>query len=329
MKTEQENSKRSFEPIQTGVTQIFGIRYPVIQGGMIWAAGAELAAAVSNAGGLGLIGSGSMYPDELIRQIRWAKSHAQNPFGVNIPLFRSDVGELIKICLEEGVRIIFTSAGNPKKYTPFLKENGIKTAHVVPSVKLAQKAAAAGVDAIVAEGTEAGGHNGFDEITTICLIPQVVDAVSVPVIAAGGIGDGRGMAAAFALGAEGVQMGTRFALSEESAAHENYKMAGIAAGESDTRLIAKKYAPVRTIVNPFTEKIIAAENSGASRDEIIRLLDSGKAKAAIRDGDTENGEIEIGQICGMIKEIKPAAEIIQDLLREFSKTAKVFKTLAV
>ena len=320
---------KNFSPIQTRVTKIFDIKYPIIQAGMIWASGARLAVAVSNSGGLGLIGSGSMYPEELINEIRWAKKQTQNPFGVNIPLLRSDAEKLVQICLDEGVKIIFTSAGNPKKFTPYLKEKGIKVVHVVPSAKLALKVEAAGADAVVAEGTEAGGHNGYDEITTMCLIPQVVDSVKIPVIAAGGIGDGRGIAAAFALGAEAVQMGTRFALSNESTAHQNYKEAGIEAAESATRLIAKKMGPTRAIMNPFAQRMFEAELNGATKEEIAEILGSGKAKAAIRNGDVEHGEIEIGQISGLIKEIKPVSEIMQDLRTEFEETSKVFKTLEV
>jgi enoyl-[acyl-carrier protein] reductase II len=304
-------------PVPTRVTELFGIRYPIIQGGMIWAAGAPLAVAVSNAGGLGLIGSGSMYPEELVEAIRYARSHTDQPFGVNIPLMRADAEQLVRICLEEGVKIVFTSAGSPNKYTPMLKEAGVRVAHVVPSVNFARKAEGAGVDAIVAEGTEAGGHNGYEEITTMCLIPQVADAVSVPVIAAGGIGDGRGMAAAFALGAEAVQMGTRFALSAESTAHERYKLAGIQATESSTRLIARKIGPTRVIVNRFAQRVLDAEASGAGPEELKELIGKGKAKQAIRDGDIDEGEIEIGQICGMIREILPAGEVVRRIMWEF------------
>jgi len=318
-----------FPPIKTKITDLFGIRYPIIQAGMIWASGARLGVSVSNCGGLGLIGSGSMFPDELIKQIRWAKTQTRNLFGVNIPLMRSDADELVQICINEGMKIVFTSAGNPKKFTSQLKETGVKVVHVVPSAVYAKKAEAAGVDAIVAEGTEAGGHNGFEEITTMCLIPQVVDAVSVPLIAAGGIGDGRGMAAAFALGADAVQLGTRFALSEESTAHENYKKVGVAAAENATRLITKKLGPTRAILNPFAQQLFEAELNGASKEKIAEILGKGKAKAAIQNGDVEQGEIEIGQICGMIKEVKSVAEIMLDLLTEFQKTSKIFKKLEV
>ncbi len=296
---------------------------------MIWASGARLAVAVSNSGGLGLIGSGSMSPDLLIEQIRWTKIRTKYPFGVNIPLMRPDAGELVDICTNEGVKIVFTSAGNPKKFTPQLKEAGIKVAHVVPSARLAQKADAAGVDAIVAEGTEAGGHNGYEEITTMCLIPQVVDAVSVPVIGAGGIGDGRGMAAIFALGAEGAQIGTRFALSKESTAHDNYKNSATEADEQKTRLIAKILGPTRVIVNDFAQSIIDAEQGGASKEELIKLLGKGKAKLAILDGDVKNGEIEIGQICGLINEIKPVEQIIGDLLTEYFSQIKRLNSFSV
>ena len=302
--------------IRTRVTELFGIRYPIIQGGMIWAAGARLAVAVSRAGGLGLIGSGSMHPEELAEEIRRAKEETAGPVGVNIPLLRPDAEELVNICIREGVPVVFTSAGNPRKFTSTLKAAGVKVAHVVPSARLAQKAEAAGVDAIVAEGTEAGGHNGYEEITTLCLIPQVVDAVQVPVIAAGGIGDGRGMAAALALGAEGVQMGTRFALSKESTAHDNYKRAGVEATEDATRLIARRYIPVRVIVNDFARKVIQAEERGATREEIAELIGKGRAKLAIKEGNLQEGEIEIGQVAGLIRDIKPVAEIISEMVAQ-------------
>lgn len=314
--------------IPTRVTDLFGIRYPIIQGGMIWAAGARLAAAVSSAGGLGLIGSGSMYPEDLVKEIHWAKEHTDAPFGVNIPLLRSDADELVDICIREKVPVVFTSAGSPKKFTARLKESGIRVAHVVPSVVLAKKTEAAGVDAIVAEGTEAGGHNGYEEITTMCLVPQVVDAVSVPVIAAGGIGDGRGMAAALALGAEGVQVGTRFALSEESGAHPNYKQAGLQAADGATRLIAKRHVPVRVIVNDWAKRVIEAEERGASREEIAELIGKGRAKLGIRDGDLREGELEIGQIAGLIREIKPAGEIVREMVAEFVQQVRRLSAVA-
>jgi len=314
--------------IRTRVTELFGIRYPIIQGGMIWAAGARLAVAVSRAGGLGLIGSGSMYPDELVQQIRWAKSQTEAPVGVNIPLLRSDAEELVELCIREEVPVVFTSAGSPKKFTRRLQEAGIKVAHVVPSVPLARKCEEAGVDAIVAEGTEAGGHNGYEEITTMCLVPQVVDAVAVPVIAAGGIADGRGMAAALALGAEGVQMGTRFALSEESDAHPAFKQAGIRASNGATRLIARRYAPVRVILNAFAKRILEAEEKGATAEEIAALIGKGRARLGIREGDLEEGELEIGQITGLIREVKPAGDIVREVVAQFVREAHHLSRLA-
>ncbi len=304
------------------ITDLFNIEYPVIQGGMIWCSGWELASAVSNAGGLGLIGSGSMYPEVLREHIVKCKAATNNPFGVNVPLLYPQTDEHIKIIIEEGVKIVFTSAGNPKKYTSFLKENGITVVHVVANVKFAKKCEEAGVDAVVAEGFEAGGHNGFEETTTMALIPQVRKAVSLPLIAAGGIGTGRTMLAAMALGADGVQIGSRFVASEESSAHPAFKKAVIEAGDGDTKLALKKLVPVRLIKNEFFNRISEAENNGASRDELMEMLGKGRAKLGMFQGDVDEGELEIGQISGLIDEIKPAGKIIEEIMEEFELAKK-------
>ena len=302
--------------MKTKLTELFNIEHPVVQGGMIWVSGHELAAAVSEAGGLGLLGSGSMYPEELRKEIHAVREQTSKPFGVNIPLLRADVDAIVAVVLEERVPIVFTSAGNPKKFTSVLKKNGIQVAHVVPSVKFALKAEAAGVDAVVAEGTEAGGHNGFEEITTFCLVPQVVDAVSVPVIAAGGVADGRGLLAALALGAEGVQVGTRFALTRESAAHPHYKRLGLDAGETDTLLFGRKVGPIRAYKNAFARRIWEAEFSGASPEEIRKLMGEKRAKLGIHDGDVEEGDLEMGQIAGLIKDLPSARDVIRKMVEE-------------
>ncbi|NOY77164.1 MAG: nitronate monooxygenase [Calditrichaeota bacterium] len=299
--------------IHTRITDLFGINTPIIQGGMIWVSGHELAAAVSEAGGLGLLGSGSMYPDELRKEIQATRALTQKPFGVNVPLLRPDVEKIVAVVLEEKIPIVFTSAGNPRTFTEQLKQNGAKVVHVVPSVRFALKAEAAGVDAIVAEGTEAGGHNGFEEITTFCLIPQVVEAVSVPVMAAGGIGDGRGLAAALALGAEGVQIGTRFALTRESAAHLNYKNAGLQAGEADTLLFARKVGPIRAFKNEFARRIWEAEFAGAPPEKIREMIGSRRAKWGIHEGDMKEGDLEMGQIAGLVKDIPSAGEVVRKI----------------
>ncbi len=302
--------------MRTKVTDLFEIKYPIIQGGMIWVSGHDLVAAVSNAGGLGLLGSGSMYPEELRKEIQVVRERTQKPFGVNIPLLRPDVEQIVAVVLDEKIPIVFTSAGNPKKFTSVLKENGTKVAHVVPSVKFALKAEAAGVDAIVAEGTEAGGHNGFEEITTFCLVPQVVDAVSVPVIAAGGVADGRGLLAALALGADGVQVGTRFALSRESAAHANYKELGLSAGEADTLLFGRKVGPIRAYKNAFVQRVWEAEFSGAPPEKIRELIGEKRAKLGIHDGDVNEGDLEMGQIAGLVKDLPSAGEVVRKMAAE-------------
>jgi len=301
------------------ITQLFNIQYPIIQGGMIWCSGWELASAVSNAGGLGLIGSGSMYPDILRDHIRKCKAATSKPFGVNVPLLYPQTDEHIKIIIEEGVKIVFTSAGNPKKYTSFLKDKGITVVHVIANVKFAKKCEEAGVDVIVAEGFEAGGHNGFEETTTMALIPQIINSVSIPVIAAGGIGSGRSMLAAMALGADGVQIGSLFAASIESSANENFKAAIINAKDGDTKLILKQLVPVRLIKNEFFERVQKAENEGASITELKEMLGKGRAKKGMFEGDTDEGELEIGQVAGYINKIQSVAEIIPEIMNEFSE----------
>ncbi|MFC1732005.1 NAD(P)H-dependent flavin oxidoreductase [candidate division KSB1 bacterium] len=303
------------------ITDLLNIRYPVIQAGMIWCSGWELASAVSNAGGLGLIGSGSMYPDILRQHIKKCKAATKNPFGVNVPLLYPQTDDHIKIIIEEQVPIVFTSAGNPKKWTTYLKENGIKVIHVIANVKFAIKCEEAGVDAVVAEGFEAGGHNGLEEITTMTLIPQVKEAISLPLIAAGGIATGSAMLAAMALGADGVQVGSRFVASEESSAHPEFKKRIIESSDNDTLLALKKVIPVRLIRNKFFNDVKDAEDKGASQEELIELLGKGRAKKGMFEGDIEEGELEIGQISGLIKEIKPAAKILEEMISEF-KIAK-------
>jgi len=309
------------------ITNLFNIRYPIVQGGMIWCSGWELTAAVSNAGGLGLIGSGSMYPDILRQHIQKCKAATDKPFGVNVPLLYPQTDEHIKIIIEEGVKIVFTSAGNPKKYTSYLKENGITVVHVVANVKFAKKCEEAGVDAIVAEGFEAGGHNGFEETTTMALIPQVRKAINVPLIAAGGIGSGRTMLAAFALGAKGVQIGSRFVASAESSAHPDFKKAVVEAGDGDTKLTLKKLVPVRLIKNEFFNRINNAETKGATREELMEMLGKGRAKLGMFEGDLKEGELEIGQVSGLINDIKPAAKIIKEIMDEFFKTKDEFSKM--
>lgn len=299
------------------ITSLFKIKYPIIQAGMVWCSGWRLASAVSNAGGLGLIGAGSMYPEILLEHIQKCKNNTDRPFGVNLPLLYPDIDKHIKIILDEGVKIVFTSAGNPKAWTQTLKENGIKVVHVVSSVKFALKAEEAGVDAVVAEGFEAGGHNGRDETTTFCLIPMVKEAINIPLIAAGGIGSGRTILAALALGADGVQIGSRFAISEESSAHLNFKKKVVEAKEGDTILTLKEVTPVRLIKNKFYEEVKRAEEGGASKDELKQLLGKGRAKRGIFEGDLDEGELEIGQISASINEIKPAATILKELWDEY------------
>jgi enoyl-[acyl-carrier protein] reductase II len=308
--------------MQNRITQLFGIQYPIIQAGMIWCSGWELASAVSNAGGLGLIGSGSMYPDILREHIRKCKAATDKPFGVNVPMLYPDIDKHIQIIIEEGVKIVFTSAGNPKTWTAHLKAHGITVVHVVSSVKFAVKSQEAGVDAVVAEGFEAGGHNGREETTTMVLIPAVTDAISIPLIAAGGIGSGRAMLAAMALGADGVQMGSRFLMSDESSGHPAFKKKILEAGEGSTRLSLKALAPVRLLHNKFFEEVYAAETRGANVEELTQLLGRARAKRGMFEGDLENGELEVGEVGSYITDIKPAAQIIQDVIQEFREAGQ-------
>jgi len=308
------------------ITKLFGIKYPIIQAGMIWCSGWELASAVSNAGGLGLIGSGSMYPEILREQIQKCKQNTQLPFGVNVPLLYPDIEKHMAIIAEEGVKIVFTSAGNPRTWTSWLKEKGITVVHVVSSVKFAIKCEAAGVDAIVAEGFEAGGHNGREEITTFCLLPQVKQAIKIPLIAAGGIGTGAGMLAAMVLGADGVQVGSRFVASVESSAHSNFKSAVITAEADSTQLMLKSLTPVRLLKNEFFNQILNLENSGGSKEQLSDLLGKGRAKKGMYEGDMDDGELEIGQISGLINDIIPAKEIVAKIIEEFIQIKSSFLT---
>jgi enoyl-[acyl-carrier protein] reductase II len=299
------------------ITSLFGIRYPIIQAGMIWASGWRLASAVSNAGGLGLIGAGSMYPDVLREHIQKCKKATDKPFGVNVPLLYPDLDQHIKIIMEEGVPIVFTSAGNPKTWTGQFKEKGIKVVHVVSSSKFALKAQEAGCDAVVAEGFEAGGHNGREETTTMVLVPAVRAAVQIPVIAAGGIATGRQMLAAMVLGAEGVQMGTRFVASEEASSHVNFKQAVVHAAEGDTYLSLKKLTPVRLMKNKFFQDIQEAEARGAGAEELKQLLGRARAKKGMHEGDLDEGELEIGQVSALLHDILPAGKIVEQVWKEF------------
>ena len=307
------------EMIQTRITDVFNIRFPVIQGGMIWCAGWELASAVSNSGGLGLIGAGSMRPDILLHHIRKTKKATSFPFGVNVPLIYPNIEDIIEMIIRENVEIVFTSAGNPVKWTSTLKDNGIKVAHVIANSKFAIKCEEAGVDAIVAEGFEAGGHNGREETTTFTLIPQVRRATSLPLIAAGGIGNGEGLLAALALGADGVQIGSRFAASVESSAHTNFKEEIIKAGEGETQLTLKQLIPVRLLKNDFFRKVEKTIEEGTSQKKLIELLGEGRARLGMFEGDLKNGELEIGQISAIIDKILPVSEIIDTLFREFNE----------
>lgn len=299
------------------ITSLFGIDLPIIQAGMIWCSGWELASAVSNAGGLGIIGSGSMYPHILEEHIQKCQATTGKPFAVNLPMLYPNIEEHIQTIIKYKVPIVFTSAGNPKTYTARLKEHGIKVVHVVSSVKFAKKAQEAGVDAVVAEGFEAGGHNGRDETTTFCLIPMVREAVTIPLIAAGGIGTGRGMLAAMTLGADGVQIGSRFITTPESSAHKNFKDVIINSEEGDTMLTLKELTPVRLIKNDFYKKVEAAYQQGASQEDLQNLLGRGRAKKGMFEGDLVEGELEVGQIAGLIDSIKPAAAVVQEIIEEY------------
>ena len=303
--------------MENRICQLFAIQYPIIAGGMVWCSGWRLASAVSNAGGLGLIGAGSMHPDVLREHIQKCKEATDKPFGVNVPLMYPEIEKVMDILMEEGVKIVFTSAGNPKTWTSRLKEQGMKVAHVVSSSKFARKCEEAGVDAIVAEGFEAGGHNGREETTTMCLIPHVRRSTSLPLIAAGGIGTGTGMLAAFALGAEGVQIGTRFALTKESSAHEAFKQLCLSLNEGDTKLLLKKVSPTRLVKGTFATEVEEAEARGASVDELRTLLGKGRAKKGIFEGNLEEGELEIGQIASLFREEQSVGEVMQELISDF------------
>lgn len=301
------------------IKELFGIEYPVIQGGMVWCSGWRLASAVSNAGGLGLLGAGSMHPDTLREHIRKCRQATDRPFGVNVPLMYPEIEKVMQILVDEGVRIVFTSAGNPKLWTGQLQFHGIKVAHVVSSSKFARKCEEAGVDAVVAEGFEAGGHDGREETTTLCLIPAVRRATSLPLIAAGGIGTGAGMLAAMTLGAEGVQIGTRFALAAESSAHENFKRHCLSLEEGETKLMLKKVSPTRLAKGAFFQAVEEAENRGASVEELRELLGRGRAKLGIFEGDLEAGELEIGQVASLFRQEQSVAEIMKDIMDEYNR----------
>jgi enoyl-[acyl-carrier protein] reductase II len=315
--------------VKNRVTELLGINYPLIQAGMIWCSGWKLAAAVSNSGCLGVIGSGSMYPDVLREHIQKCKAATKNPFAVNVPLLYPNIEEHIKIIIEEKVPIVITSAGNPVIFTPILKQNGIKVIHVVSNVKFALKAENCGVDAVVAEGFEAGGHNGREETTTLVLIPHVCQELKIPVIAAGGIGSGKSMLAAMVLGAEGVQIGSRFVATQESSAHENFKQAVVNAKEGDTQLSLKKLTPVRLLKNEFFQTVQQAELRGASPEELAEILGRARAKKGMFEGDLKEGELEIGQISGYISEILPASKVIDQILHEFSASLNQIGNLSL
>lgn len=301
------------------ITTLFNIKYPIVQGGMIWVSGYKLASAVSNAGGLGLIGAGSMYPEVLRKHILKCKKATDKPFGVNVPMLYPDIEKIMYIIVEEGVKIVFTSAGNPKTWTSFLKEKGITVVHVVSSVKFALKAEATGVDAVVCEGFEAGGHNGREETTTFTLIPMVKEQVKIPVIAAGGIGSGRGMLAAMVLGADGVQIGSRFAATEESSAHQNFKNTIVGVNDGDTQLTLKELAPVRLVKNKFYNEIQELYQQKPTITQLKELLGRARAKKGMFEGDLENGELEIGQVAGLIHDIKPAKTVLEEIIKEFEE----------
>lgn len=307
------------------ITSLFQVEHPIIQGGMVWCSGWRLASAVSNAGGLGLLGAGSMHPDTLREHIQKCRKATDRPFGVNVPLMYPQIDEIMNLLVEEEVKIVFTSAGNPKLWTPFLKEHGMTVVHVVSSSKFARKCEEAGVDAVVAEGFEAGGHNGREETTTLCLIPAVRRATSLPLIAAGGIGTGRGMLAAMALGAEGVQIGTRFALTEESSAHPGFKAHGLFLEEGDTKLLLKKLSPTRLVKGGFRQAVEEAEARGASADELRELLGRGRAKLGIFEGDLENGELELGQVASLFRRSQTVAEVMKEITTEYDEALRAME----
>jgi enoyl-[acyl-carrier protein] reductase II len=310
--------------INNRITKLFNIKYPIIQAGMVWVSGWKLASAVSNNGGLGLIGAGSMKPDLLREHIQKCGEATSKPFGVNIPLLRGDAVDLINVVIKENVKIVFSSAGHPGKHIDLIKKNNITVVHVVPSLKYALKAESVGCDAVVGEGVEAGGHNGIDEITTVCLIPQLVDALKIPVIAAGGIADGRGILAALSLGAEGVQIGTRFAVTEESSAHPNYKMKVVEAKDNDTILVLKKIGMARMIKNEFTSMVHKEELHGANEERLKTLLGEKRERLGIFEGDEQNGMLEAGQGAGLIKEILPVKVLMEKLIKEFDEAINKF-----
>lgn len=309
------------------ICKLFQIKYPIIQAGMVWCSGWKLAAAVSNAGGLGIIGAGSMYPDVLRAHIQKCKQATQHPFAVNVPLLYPNVKEIMDILVEEDVKIVFTSAGNPATWTSFLKENGIIVVHVIANTKFALKAQDCGVDAIVAEGFEAGGHNGREETTTLCLIPMIREAVHIPVIAAGGIASGKAMLACFALGAAAVQIGSAFAVAEESSAHANFKEKIITSTEGDTKLRMKKLVPVRLLKNEFADIVAQAEDNGADSATLLEILGRARAKLGMFEGDMNEGELEVGQVSAMLNEIKPAAQILNEIWSEFLQEKKHLEDL--
>ncbi len=304
--------------MENRITKLFKIQYPLIQAGMIWNSGWKLASAVSNAGGLGIIGAGSMYPDVLQEHITKCKAATSKPFGVNVPMLYPNIDQIIEIIIKEKIPIVFTSAGNPKTHTRRLKQHGITVVHVVSSVKFALKAQDAGVDAVVAEGFEAGGHNGRDETTTFTLIPMVKEQISIPLIAAGGIADGRGMLAAMILGADGVQIGSRFVASQESSAHQDFKQEVIKAKEGDTLLTLKELAPVRLLKNKFFDQVMELYKTNPSKEQLTQLLGRARAKRGMFEGDLEDGELEIGQVAGLIHQIKPAAQIVIEIIEQFN-----------
>ena len=309
------------------ICSLFKIKYPIIQGGMVWCSGWKLASAVSNAGGLGLIGSGSMSPEVLIEHIRQCREATQHSFGVNVPLMKQDIDRIMNIIVDEGVKIVFTSAGSPAKWTKFLKDKGIIVAHVIANTKFALKCAEAGVDALVAEGFEAGVHNGREETTTLVLLPHVRKIVDIPLMAAGGIGSGRSMAAAFALGAEGVQIGSRFAATNESSAHHHFKQRVVDAKEGDTMLTLKQLTPVRMIKNNFFTQVQEAESRGTGIEELQKLLGRGRSKLGIFEGNVNDGELEIGQVSAMIDRIQSVSEVVNEIITEFSETKKLLCAL--
>lgn len=309
------------------ITTLFGIQHPIVQGGMVWCSGWRLASAVSNAGGLGLLGAGSMYPEVLREHIRKCRAATDKPFGVNVPLMYPQIEQLMNIIVEEGVKIVFTSAGNPMTWTGWLKERDVTVAHVVSSSRFAMKCEEAGVDAVVAEGFEAGGHNGREETTTFCLIPAVRRATVLPLIAAGGVATGEAIYAAMALGAEGVQIGTRFALTNESSAHDLFKEYCLRLKEGDTKLLLKKLSPTRLVANSFRDVVEAAEDRGASVEELRELLGRGRARKGIFEGDLEEGELEIGQIAALFREKQSVAQVMKELLEEFDRTRERMVTM--